>query len=141
MREIVRDQREVMLRYLGAAPQELQAIEQATVTKQPAPEPAPEPETADVGTLLLQIVSERTGYPTDMLDLNLDLAADLSIDSIKRIEIIGELCKRLGLGQGDMARRDEVIEELASQKTLKNILTWLQKQTDQALKELQEALQ
>jgi acyl transferase domain-containing protein len=132
MREIVRDQREVMLRYLGAAQAELPAIKETTVVKQIEPEPAPEPETADIGTLLLQIVSERTGYPTDMLDLNLDLAADLSIDSIKRIEIIGELCKRMGLGQGDMARRDEVIEELASQKTLKNILTWLENQKDKA---------
>ena len=83
--------------------------------------------------------AERTGYPTDMLDLNLDLAADLSIDSIKRIEIIGELCKRLGLGQGDMARRDEVIEELASQKTLKNILTWLEKQKEKATPQQESA--
>ena len=38
---------------------------------------------------LLEIVSERTGYPTDMLDLDADLEADLGIDSIKRVEIAG----------------------------------------------------
>ena len=45
---------------------------------------------------------ERTGYPIDMLDPDLDLEADLSIDSIKRIEIVGELADRIGL---DAARR------------------------------------
>ena len=38
---------------------------------------------------LLQIVSERTGYPTEMLDLDLNIEADLGIDSIKRVEILG----------------------------------------------------
>ncbi len=44
------------------------------------------------------MVSERTGYPLDMLDPDLDLEADLSIDSIKRTEILGELTDRIGLG-------------------------------------------
>jgi len=43
----------------------------------------------DVTAKLLAIVSERTGYPPDMLDLDLDLEADLGIDSIKRVEILG----------------------------------------------------
>jgi acyl transferase domain-containing protein/NAD(P)-dependent dehydrogenase (short-subunit alcohol dehydrogenase family) len=38
---------------------------------------------------LLEIVSERTGYPPDMLALDLDLEAELGIDSIKRVEILG----------------------------------------------------
>jgi hypothetical protein len=38
---------------------------------------------------LVSIVSERTGYPPEMLDLNLDLEADLGIDSIKRVPILG----------------------------------------------------
>ncbi|MDY6853740.1 MAG: SDR family NAD(P)-dependent oxidoreductase [Thermodesulfobacteriota bacterium] len=41
--------------------------------------------------MLLAIVEERTGYPKDMLDLNLKLEADLGIDSIKRVEIVGAL--------------------------------------------------
>ena len=35
------------------------------------------------------IVSQRTGYPADMLDLDLNLEADLGIDSINRIELLG----------------------------------------------------
>ena len=38
---------------------------------------------------LLAIVSEKTGYPGDMLDLDADMEADLGIDSIKKVEILG----------------------------------------------------
>ena len=44
---------------------------------------------------LLALVSERTGYPPDMLGLDQDLEADLGIDSIKRVEIFGALQKTL----------------------------------------------
>ncbi len=40
---------------------------------------------------LLDIVSEKTGYPTDVLELSMDMEADLGIDSIKRVEILGAL--------------------------------------------------
>ncbi len=40
---------------------------------------------------LLAIVSEKTGYPADMLELDMDMEADLGIDSIKRVEILGAL--------------------------------------------------
>lgn len=42
-----------------------------------------------ISRLLLKLISERTGYPVDMLDPELDLEADLGIDSIKRVEIMG----------------------------------------------------
>jgi len=40
---------------------------------------------------LLKIVGEKTGYPPEMLELDMDLEADLGIDSIKRVEILGAL--------------------------------------------------
>ncbi len=43
---------------------------------------------------LLEIVSEKTGYPTEMLDPGMDMEADLGIDSIKRVEILGALQAR-----------------------------------------------
>ena len=43
---------------------------------------------------LLEIVAEKTGYPADMLELEMDLEADLGIDSIKRVEILGSLEER-----------------------------------------------
>ncbi|NKQ36500.1 MAG: SDR family NAD(P)-dependent oxidoreductase, partial [Chloroflexi bacterium] len=35
---------------------------------------------------ILEIVAEQTGYPTDMLELDLDLEADLGIDTVKQAE-------------------------------------------------------
>ena len=61
----------------------------------PAPAaPAPAAATADtsaVQALLLTVVSEKTGYPEDMLDLDMALDADLGIDSIKRVEILSAM--------------------------------------------------
>ena len=44
-----------------------------------------------VAAKLVEIVRDRTGYPSEMLGLDLDLEADLGIDSIKRVEILGTL--------------------------------------------------
>jgi len=44
---------------------------------------------AEIQNVFLEIVSEKTGYPTDMLELTMDMEADLGIDSIKRVEILG----------------------------------------------------
>ena len=40
---------------------------------------------------MLQVVSEKTGYPAEMLELEMDMEADLGIDSIKRVEILGTM--------------------------------------------------
>ncbi|MCA9796006.1 MAG: SDR family NAD(P)-dependent oxidoreductase, partial [Candidatus Eremiobacteraeota bacterium] len=50
---------------------------------QPAHQPGDQ--TQDV---LLGVVAEKTGYPVEMLNLDMDLEADLGIDSIKRVEIL-----------------------------------------------------
>ncbi|WP_102796139.1 type I polyketide synthase [Bowmanella denitrificans] len=42
---------------------------------------------------LVKIISDKTGYPEDMIGGDMDLEADLGIDSIKRIEIIGAMFK------------------------------------------------
>ena len=40
---------------------------------------------------LVNFVVEQTGYPTEVVDLDADLEADLGIDSIKKAQILGEL--------------------------------------------------
>ncbi|WP_447017625.1 SDR family NAD(P)-dependent oxidoreductase [Shewanella algae] len=61
----------------------------------PAPVPAVAVTTAKPSTgveeLMLQVVAEKTGYPTEMLELGMDMEADLGIDSIKRVEILGSV--------------------------------------------------
>jgi acyl transferase domain-containing protein len=49
----------------------------------------------DVAAALLAVVSEKTGYPADSLDLSLSLDADLGVDSIKRVEILSALQEKL----------------------------------------------
>src|SRR5262249_48128420 len=44
---------------------------------------------------LSAIVSDRTGYPVEMLTPDADLEADLGIDSIKRVEIAGTIVREL----------------------------------------------
>ncbi|MGW2584217.1 SDR family NAD(P)-dependent oxidoreductase [Streptomyces virginiae] len=92
------------------------------------PAPAPQgPRTAEeVMDLVLEIVHIRTGYPRDMLDPELDLEADLSIDSIKRVEIIGALADRIGLPQDPTSGSAEsAVEELSRIKTLRGIVDWI----------------
>lgn len=74
----------------------------------------------DVKQLLLKLVSDRTGYPEDMLDLGQNIEADLGIDSIKRVEILGLLRKQLAGPVGEALRTD--METLAKAPTLQSIL-------------------
>ena len=50
---------------------------------------------SDVAEVLLNVVSEKTGYPTDMLTLEMTLDGDLGVDSIKRVEILSALQDKL----------------------------------------------
>jgi malonyl CoA-acyl carrier protein transacylase/acyl carrier protein len=72
-----------------------------------------------IADTLLRLVSDRTGYPRDMLDLKLNLEADLGIDSIKRVEILGTFQQQTNLlGPGDM-------EALGQRKTLAEVIDFL----------------
>ncbi|MEE8509140.1 MAG: SDR family NAD(P)-dependent oxidoreductase [Myxococcota bacterium] len=129
VREMINTQRDVMLSYLEqapAAPRSIPGTVERTATERP-----PEPSEAAAldrppSEILLAIVSERTGYPEEMLGLDLDFEADLSIDSIKRVEIIGALFERLGRTAPSEEARDRILEELFRVKTLRGILEWLE---------------
>lgn len=53
----------------------------------------------DIDNLLLKVVSEKTGYPLEMLSLDMSLDTDLGIDSIKRVEILSALQEQLPWSQ------------------------------------------
>ncbi|MFI5563908.1 SDR family oxidoreductase [Amycolatopsis japonica] len=99
-REMIAAQRDVLLGYFGTDPG----------VPPPAPVVVPSvpgsvrveivPERSIFDTVV-EVIGERTGYPVDMIEPDLDLEADLSVDSIKRAEIAGELATRLGLTDGD----------------------------------------
>ncbi len=72
---------------------------------------------------LIDIVSQRTGYPPEMLDPSLDLEADLGIDSIKRVEILNSF-RRL-LPEAKQNALEDGIEKLAGVKSLQGIMDWI----------------
>ena len=51
----------------------------------------------DTEAVLLRVVAEKTGYPTALLGLDMNMEADLGIDSIKRVEILAALEEELGI--------------------------------------------
>ena len=46
-------------------------------------------------TVLLEVTSELTGYPSDMIGAEMDIESDLGIDSIKRVEILSALEEKI----------------------------------------------
>ncbi len=87
------------------------------------PEPAVEEISSDAGKslepIMLQIVSDLTGYPTEMLGMDMDIEADLGIDSIKRVEILSKLDEQSpGLKQ-------VAPEDMGNLRTLGQILDYL----------------
>src|SRR5215472_4830230 len=60
-----------------------------------------------------------------MLDRDLDLEADLSIDSIKRTEIFAALAERLALTTPGVGLDERTLAELSACKTLQAIVAWV----------------
>jgi acyl transferase domain-containing protein/NAD(P)-dependent dehydrogenase (short-subunit alcohol dehydrogenase family) len=77
---------------------------------------------------LLHLVSERTGYPESMLGLDLDLEADLGIDSIKRIEILGTFMSTAA--SSSRTELEGEMDGLASLRTLRDINRWIGERID-----------
>ena len=144
MKTMLQTQRDVMLGYLGAtipvtnvipvtAVQQVAVPNVQEITAPVVEEPKTTPSAAapkavsidEIKNLLLEIVSEKTGYPADMLGLDLDLEADLSIDSIKRIEIIGALREKLNIS-GGLEDSEDAIEKMAEIKTLNGLIKWIE---------------
>lgn len=50
-----------------------------------------------VCTALREAFAERTGYPLELIEADLDLEADLGIDSVKRVEVVGHVGEVLGV--------------------------------------------
>ncbi|HIF05058.1 MAG TPA: hypothetical protein EYQ80_06670, partial [Candidatus Poseidoniales archaeon] len=81
----------------------------------PAPAPAVSAPAVDLRAQLLAVVADKTGYPAEMLTEDMDLEADLGVDSIKRVEILSALHEAVP-GLPDVEAR-----ELAALRTLGEI--------------------
>ncbi|BFO16193.1 hypothetical protein SHKM778_25810 [Streptomyces sp. KM77-8] len=92
----------------------------------PAAAPATGPDAGTVRSVLLEVVADKTGYPADMLDLTMNVEADLGIDSIKRVEIMGVIQERFH------TTTTAGPEQLAELRTLGDIVDFVAGTTAQA---------
>ena len=69
----------------------------ATASPEESSEPSEPSEnvTGKVEAVLLEVIAEKTGYPVDILNLDMEMDSDLGIDSIKRVEIFSALQQRI----------------------------------------------
>nr|WP_199074996.1 type I polyketide synthase [Pedobacter sp. ASV19] len=165
MKMMIQSQRDVMLSFLGQNPsagqpaffQQAPQIQQAankieapqrqspaTASSAPQPtvaQPASPSKNLDVKLVLLQVVSDKTGYPQEMLGMEMDLEADLSIDSIKRMEIIGALRTALGGFSTSDENADLFMEQLAGIKTLNGLVHWIKEHAQTSPQEQTEAIE
>ena len=76
------------------APQPQTATEPASAASAVLAQAAPvsnAPTTQEIQQKILDIVADKTGYPKEMLDLDLDLEADLGIDTVKQAEMFASV--------------------------------------------------
>lgn len=71
---------------------------------------------------VLAMVSEKTGYPVDMLDPDLDLEADLGVDTVKQAEVFAAVRERYGI------QRDEKLR-LRDFPTLAHVVRFVEERT------------
>ncbi len=55
----------------------------------------------DVVARVVALVAEQTGYPPELLDLDLDLEADLGIDTVKQAELFAQVRETYGIERDD----------------------------------------
>ncbi|KAB7741073.1 SDR family NAD(P)-dependent oxidoreductase, partial [Nostocoides sp. F2B08] len=99
----------------------------ATPTPAPAAAPAaPAPGSAAGGDPVLakvtDIVAEMTGYPVDLLDPDLDLEADLGVDTVKQAEVFAAVRQEYGV------ERDATLQ-LRDFPTLNHVAGWIRDKT------------
>jgi len=91
----------------------------ARVSEPAKKSPEPLPPVGSVMNALLSVVSEKTGYPAESLNPDMDLESDLGIDSIKRVEILSAIGEKL-------PRAPKVKpEHLGTLRTLRRIADYL----------------
>jgi len=87
---------------------------------------APAIDTGYIQKVMMEVVAEKTGYPVDMLELEMDMEADLGIDSIKRVEILGSVQETIP----DLPELNP--EDLAELRTLGEIVSYMQSKVSAA---------
>ena len=109
------------------------ALAEPVIAPQPVavPEPLPEPAAAtataapaaaaaaadDVTAAVVDIVSGLTGYPPELLDVDLDMEADLGVDTVKQAEVFAAVRERFNVARDDNLK-------LRDFPTLSHVIGW-----------------
>lgn len=106
---------------LAGAEAPLAAATETVPTEPPEVEAlaVPSAESEAIKQFVLALVSEKTGYPVEMLDLDLDLEADLGIDTVKQAELFAAVRTNYGI-----PRREDLI--LADYNTLAKVIGFVE---------------
>ena len=72
--------------------------------------------------LMIGVISEKSGYPEELIDAEMNIEADLGIDSIKRIEIFAEIGKQM---PGEINQED--VEAISMLHTIQEIGDYIRK--------------
>jgi acyl carrier protein len=80
----------------------------------------------DVMDAVTSIVAEMTGYPADLLDPDLDLEADLGVDTVKQAEVFAAVREHYEL------ERDDNLQ-LRDFPTLRHVAGWVRDRTGTTL--------
>ncbi|MEI7894593.1 MAG: phosphopantetheine-binding protein, partial [Myxococcales bacterium] len=67
------------------------AVAKPVAVEAPKPAPVAAPAVDAIAERVLGLVAEKTGYPRDMLALDLDLEADLGVDTVKQAEVFASI--------------------------------------------------
>ncbi|KAF0107639.1 MAG: beta-ketoacyl synthase [Anaerolineaceae bacterium] len=109
----------------AAAPQP--AVQADAASDQPVtPGRAASAGTEEIKAYLLAAVSEKTGYPVEMLELDLDLEADLGIDTVKQAELFAAVRE-----QYSIPRREDL--RLADYNTLAKVIGFVEESLNAVL--------
>merc|ERR1719472_576908 len=109
-----------MIKELGSAVGSAPAAPVAAVGSGPSP--------AEATRVVIAVLAEKTGYEVDMIEMDMALETELGVDSIKRVEILSDVQKELGVEAQDVAALsrtqtvgevvDAMLKEIGSQSCL-----------------------
>ncbi len=80
---------------------------------------------------ILALVAAKTGYPIEMLDLDLDLEADLGVDTVKQAEVFASIREAYGIARDDQIKLREF-------PTLAHVIRFVQERRPDLLSEIQK---
>ena len=102
-----------------AVPEAAQVVTSQAPAEADVPSDIPDSSTDEIKNYVLSVVSQKTGYPVEVLDLDLDLEADLGIDTVKQAELFASIRSHF-----DIPRREDL--RLSDYNTLAKVMAFVE---------------